>query len=63
MAENKPSQNDSLLRVTDITPLMGISRSYWWQGCKDGRFPKGKKLSSRVTVWKKSEIDALIASL
>ena len=60
---NQP-QHDSLLRVVPhITDRMGISRSGWWKGVKDGKFPPGIKLSPRVTVWKSSEIDALIASL
>lgn len=57
-------QQDSLLRVVPhITDRMGISRSGWWKGVKDGKFPAGIKLSSRVTVWKSSEIDALIANI
>ena len=60
---NQPQQ-DSLLRVVPhITDRMGISRSGWWKGVKDGKFPPGIKLSPRVTVWKSSEIDALIANL
>jgi predicted DNA-binding transcriptional regulator AlpA len=59
---NQPQQ-DSLLRVPHITDRMGISRSGWWKGVKDGKFPQGIKLSPRVTVWKSSEIDALIANL
>ena len=60
---NQPQQ-DSLLRVVPhITARMGISRSGWWKGVKDGKFPPGIKLSPRVTVWKSSEIDSLIASL
>lgn len=55
---------DSLLRVEPhITQRMGISRSSWWKGVKDGKFPPGIKLSPRVTVWKSSDIDALIASI
>lgn len=58
------TQPDSLLRVEPhITQRMGISRSSWWKGVKDGKFPPGIKLSPRVTVWKASEIDALIASI
>ena len=58
------SQQDSLLRVVPhITNRMGISRSGWWKGVKDGKYPPGIKLSPRVTVWRASEIDALIASL
>ena len=57
-------QPDSLLRVEPhITHRMGISRSGWWKGVKDGKFPAGIKLSPRVTVWKSSDIDALIANL
>lgn len=59
---NQP-QHDSLLRVPHITNRMGISRSGWWKGVKDGKFPPGIKLSPRVTVWKSSAIDALIANL
>jgi predicted DNA-binding transcriptional regulator AlpA len=56
-------QQDSLLRIPRITERMGISRSGWWKGVKDGKFPPGIKLSPRVTVWKASEIDALIANI
>ena len=58
-----PTTHDSLLRVPAITNRMGVSRSYWWKGVKDGKFPQGIKLSARVTVWRASEIDALIARL
>ncbi len=56
-------QEDSLLRVPDVTARMGISRSGWWLGVKNGKFPPGIKLSQRVTVWKSSVIDTLIAGL
>ncbi|MFC7291718.1 helix-turn-helix transcriptional regulator [Hirschia litorea] len=36
-----------------------VSKSTWWAGVKDGRFPKPRKLGSRVTVWKADEIRAL----
>lgn len=57
------SNQDSFLRVPSVLERMGVSRSYWWKGVKDGKFPQGTKLSARVTVWRASEIDALIASL
>lgn len=56
-------RHDSFLRVPTITERMGVSRSYWWKGVKDGKFPSGIKLSSRVTVWRASDIDALIATI
>ena len=36
-----------------------VSASSWWQGVRDGRFPKPVKLGPRTTVWIESEIDAL----
>jgi predicted DNA-binding transcriptional regulator AlpA len=62
-SENKPT-SDTLLRVPAITQRMGgVSRAYWWKGVQDGKFPPGIKLSPRVTVWKSSDIEKLIASL
>ena len=54
---------DSLIRVPTITERMGVSRSYWWAAVKAGKAPAGIKLSKRVTVWRKSEIDSFIAQL
>lgn len=36
-----------------------VSPSTWWQGVKDGRFPKSMKLGPRTTVWKAEDIRAL----
>ena len=55
--------HDKLVRVPTITERLGVSRSYWWKGVKDGKFPAGTKLSARVTVWRASDIDALIATI
>lgn len=37
-----------------------VSKSTWWAGIKDGRFPKPMKLGDRVTVWRAEDIQALI---
>lgn len=36
-----------------------VSKSTWWQGVKDGRFPQPQKLGPRTTVWKVRDIRAL----
>ena len=36
-----------------------VSKSTWWAGVKDGRFPKPMKLGARVTVWRAEDIRAL----
>lgn len=36
-----------------------VSKSTWWQGVKEGRFPQPQKLGPRTTVWKAEEVRAL----
>lgn len=40
--------------------LIPISKSAWWAGVKDGRYPKAVKLGPRTTVWRVEDIRALI---
>lgn len=37
-----------------------VSKSTWWAGVKDGRFPKPVKLGPRTTVWRVEDIRGLI---
>ncbi|WP_245440386.1 AlpA family transcriptional regulator [Neorhizobium sp. T25_13] len=37
-----------------------ISRSGFWAGVKDGKFPKPRKISARVTVWRAEDIHELL---
>jgi prophage regulatory protein len=39
-----------------------VSKSTWWAGVKDGRFPKPVKLSTRVTAWRVEDIRDFIES-
>lgn len=51
-----------LLRIRQILAPHGpipVSKSTWWAGVKDGRFPKPIKLGARVTVWRVEDIRAL----
>lgn len=43
-----------------IPALIPVSRSHWWQGVREGRYPAAIKLSPGVTVWRRSSIFALI---
>ena len=60
--ETQPS-DDKLLRVNDVLQRLSLSRSAWWNGVKDGRFPPGIKLGPKTTCWRASDINALIRSL
>lgn len=48
-----------VLRLTQVLEIFPISKSSWWQGCKEGRFPKPIKLGPRTTVWLKEDIENL----
>jgi len=37
-----------------------VSKSTWWLGVKQGRYPKPLKLGPRITVWRAEEIWALV---
>jgi prophage regulatory protein len=49
-------------RSKGILPLIPVSRSSWWQGIKEGKYPKGVLLGPRTRVWRAEEIRDLIAS-
>jgi predicted DNA-binding transcriptional regulator AlpA len=51
------------LRLKQILAPHGpipVSKSTWWAGVKDGRFPKPMKPGARVTVWRVEDINDLI---
>lgn len=52
-----------LLRLPQVLALIPVSRSGWWQGVKDGRYPKPVKLGPRVTAWKAEDIRKFIDAM
>jgi prophage regulatory protein len=40
-----------------------VSRSTWWAGVANGRFPKPVKLGPRITAWRVEEIRALVEQI
>ena len=66
----KTDSSASRLPATGFVRLPGIlapngpipvSKSSWWQGIKDGRYPKPVKLGPRITAWRVEDIRALIS--
>ncbi|MBT5107023.1 MAG: AlpA family phage regulatory protein [Porticoccaceae bacterium] len=49
-----------LLRLPQILERIPISKSTWWAGVKDGKFPQPLRIGSRCTVWREEDIDQLI---
>ena len=51
------------MRIKQILSIFPVSSSTWWDGCKDGRFPKPIKLGPRTTVWRAEDIRAFMENL
>lgn len=45
-----------------IPALIPVSRSTWWRGVKEGRYPAPVKLGPRTTAWRVGDIVELIRS-
>lgn len=50
------------VRLPEVLKVFPVSKSTWWQGVKDGRFPKPVKLGPKTTAWRVDDIRDLIAS-
>jgi len=51
-----------LVRLSQILAPYGpipVSKSTWWAGVKEGRFPQPQKLGPRTTVWRVEDIRSL----
>ena len=45
-----------------IPAVIPVSKSTWWAGVKEGRFPQSVKLGPRTTVWSVDDIRQFIDS-
>ena len=51
------------VRLPSILAPLGpipVSKSTWWAGIKEGRYPKPVKLGPRITAWRVEDIRSLI---
>ncbi|MFN6183196.1 MAG: helix-turn-helix transcriptional regulator, partial [Burkholderiales bacterium] len=44
-----------------IPPIIPVKKTTWWNGVRDGRYPKPVKLGERITAWRVEQIRDLIA--
>lgn len=47
---------------SNIPPAIPVSRTTWWRGVKEGRYPQGVKISARRTAWRAEDIQNLLNS-
>lgn len=53
--------DEGFVKVPQIIAVFPVSRSGWWQGVKDGKYPAPVKLSPKITAWRVQDIRKLIA--
>lgn len=51
------------LRLPQVLSVIPVGKTSWWEGVKEGRFPKPVKLSPRCTAWRAEDIHELIKTL
>ncbi|MFC3686101.1 AlpA family transcriptional regulator [Hydrogenophaga sp. H7] len=57
------AQPETLLKLPKVLQRLPVSKSAFYEGIRDGKYPKPVKLGPRAVAWKESDISALIASL
>ena len=57
------AQPETLLKLPKVLQRLPVSKSAFYEGIRDGKYPKPVKLGPRSVAWKESDISALIASL
>jgi len=53
---NRKLPETGFIRLKTVLTFIPVSKSTFWDGVKDGRFPKPVKLSPGVTAWRAEDI-------
>ncbi|MDQ6962857.1 MAG: AlpA family phage regulatory protein [Mariprofundaceae bacterium] len=51
------------MRLPEVLSFIPVSKTSWYRGIKQGRYPKPIKLSPNTSAWKSQDIERLIAGL
>ena len=60
--QNNILPETGFVRLPQVLKVFPVSKSTWWAGVKDGRYPKSVKLGLKMTAWRVDDIRELIAS-
>lgn len=63
MTHQNTMQQAGFLRLKQIIALYPISKSGWWKGVAEGRFPRPVKLGLRAVGWRASDIYAFLGKV
>ena len=54
--------SQKLYRINQVLEVIPVSKTTWWNGVRDGRFPKPIR-NGRMTFWKSEDIESFIDTL
>ena len=63
MAQQNALPETGFVRLKQILAPAGpipVSKSTWWAGVKEGRYPQPVKIARRITAWRVEDIRKLI---
>jgi prophage regulatory protein len=61
--DNNQLPQIGFIRLPEVLAVFPVSKSAWWAGVKDGRFPQPVKLGPKTTAWRVQDIRTLIENL
>jgi prophage regulatory protein len=61
--EGETGKKRRFLRLPQVLEILPISKSTWWKGIQEGRFPKPVKLTERTSAWLLDDIEVLCNKL
>ncbi len=57
------TEKTGFLRLKEVLKLFPISKSSWWKGIAEGKYPQPCKLGPRTTAWRVADIEMLISNV
>ncbi len=61
-ANNFILPHEGFVRLPVILNILGIGKTTWWNGVREGRYPKPVKPSPNISAWHVDDIRRLIES-
>lgn len=63
MLNENIKQQHGVIRLSEVLELYPVSKSSWYEGVKNGKYPKPVKLSERSSAWYMRDIINLLEKL
>jgi prophage regulatory protein len=60
MANSENYDSEKLLRLSEVLKRFPVSKSSWWLGVKENRYPAPVRIGARAVAWSEAEINDLI---